>query len=273
MLEKPVVYSNYVKTLTTLCKKRGFRLQKIGVVACLPDRQACPPTCLPMRQKRRGHKKEYPIFAITFNNSPKIQRTICLVGGLHGEEPAGPLALLKFLQTFQPKKYPKTKIIILPVANPTGFDRGVRKNFLGWDINRHFFDKKLVAENKIICNFLKNEKIDILHTLHEDFERKEFYLYILEHKESGVAKKIIKFAKRFFPIYKKRLIEGCVAKDGVITYRLNKNLRTMTAEGSLENWAFYRGTPLVLATEAPIQTSLAKRIGFYIKLLNFLLRQ
>jgi len=155
MLEKLTIYSNYVKTLTVLCKKRGFRLQKIGSV---------------------GYKKEYPIFAITFNNSPKIQRTICLVGGLHGEEPAGPLALSKFLQTFQPRKYPKTKIIVLPVANPTGFDRGVRQNFLGWDVNRHFFDKRLVAENKIICNFLKNEKIDILHTLHEDYERKKFYL-------------------------------------------------------------------------------------------------
>lgn len=252
MLEKPVNYSNYVKILTALCKKRIFKLQKIGSV---------------------GHKKDYPIFAVTFNNNLKIQRTVCLVGGIHGEEPAGPLALLKFLKIFQPKKYPKTKIIILPVANPTGFDRGVRQNFLGWDINRHFFDKKLVAENKIIYNFLKKEKMDILYTLHEDFERKEFYLYILEHKESGVAKKVIKLAKQFFPIYKKRLIEGCVAKEGVITYRLNKKLRTMNAEGSLENWALYRGTPLVLATETPIQTSLTKRITFYIKALNLLIKQ
>lgn len=252
MPEKSVIYSNYVKKLTALCKKRGFGLQKIGSV---------------------GHKKEYPTFAVTFNNNLKTQCTVCLVGGLHGEEPAGPLALLKFLQTFRPKRYPKTKIIILPVANPSGFDRGVRQNFLGWDVNRHFFDKKLVAENKIICNFLKNEKMDILYTLHEDFERKEFYLYVLEHKESGVAKKVIKLAKHFFPIYKKRLIEGCVAKNGVITYRLNKKLRTMNAEGSLENWALWRGTPLVLATETPIQTSLVKRISFYIRLLSFLLKQ
>lgn len=252
MLEKLTIYSTYVKILTALCKKRGFKLQKIGVV---------------------DHKKEHPIFAITFNSDSKTQKTTCLVGGLHGEEPAGQLALLKFLETFQPQKHPKTKIIILPVANPTGFDRGVRQNFLGWDINRHFFDKRPVAENKIICNFLKNEEINILHTLHEDFERKEFYLYILEHKESGVAKKIIKLAKQFFPIYKKRLIEGCVAKDGEITYRLNKKLRTMKVEGSLENWAFRRGTPLVLATETPIQTSLTKRINFYIKALNLLLKQ
>ena len=60
---------------------------------------------------------------------------IFLSGTVHGNEPAGSLALTKYLKEgfFYDWKY---NFIIVPCVNPDGYERGIRENLKGVDLNR-----------------------------------------------------------------------------------------------------------------------------------------
>lgn len=145
-----------------------------------------------------GLKEDEQIFKVVIN--PDAKRTVCFMAGLHGDEEGGPYGALAFLESkFQ---VPKNKrVIIVPLANPTGFQNGKRKSADDRDINRHFFDKELKGECKCLWDALKHENIELFHTLHEDHELKNFYLYYTHHKE--LAEDLRELAKKYFDIYEK----------------------------------------------------------------------
>ena len=62
----------------------------------------------------------YPLYRLVIY--PEAQRTICLVAGIHGNEIAGPLAVLHLLQRstrILPRRF---RYVVYPVMNPSGFD-------------------------------------------------------------------------------------------------------------------------------------------------------
>ena len=62
-----------------------------------------------------------------------------IIGGIHGDEPAGFISALKLAQFI--KKNPSSiqnSVIIVPCINPDGLLRGTRVNGRGVDINRNF---------------------------------------------------------------------------------------------------------------------------------------
>src|SRR5688572_24827862 len=74
-----------------------------------------------------------PLLALTRRTSGPRPR-IYLSAGIHGDEPAGPLALLElftagFFDT-------RANWFICPLLNPSGFLRGTRENADALDLNR-----------------------------------------------------------------------------------------------------------------------------------------
>ena len=60
--------------------------------------------------------------------------------GIHGDEPAGPLAALKL---FQENRWPENaEIFLLPCLNPVGFTLNRRENADGVDLNRDYRNPK-----------------------------------------------------------------------------------------------------------------------------------
>jgi protein MpaA len=62
-----------------------------------------------------------------------------IIGGMHGDEPAGFISALKLAQFL--KRNPSTmhnRVIIVPCINPDGLSKGTRVNARGVDINRNF---------------------------------------------------------------------------------------------------------------------------------------
>ncbi len=232
-------YEKYIKKLKEVCIKNGIKLQKIGDV---------------------GKKKEYPMFKIVLGNSRK--KTVCFSGGIHGEEPAGPWAILEFMKHYNSKRYKDTKIILFPVANPYGFDRGIRRNFLNKDLNGHFCKSVLSGENKVLYNAVKNENIFFFHALHEDEGFKKFYLYNFEKKPEKIYRDIILLAKKYFPIDTRKRIYNDPAKNGLIINR---------PDGSFEDKMFRDGVPYSMCTETPEAHPLRKRIELNVKIMNVVL--
>ena len=56
--------------------------------------------------------------------------------GIHGDEPAGPLAALRLLQ--ENNWPPNAEIFLLPCLNPVGFTLNKRENADGIDLNRDY---------------------------------------------------------------------------------------------------------------------------------------
>jgi len=227
-------YKNYLRKLSAVCKKKKLDLIEIG---------------------RVGFKKEYPTYKIVINGKGK---TVCFSAGIHGYEIAGPWAILKFLEKLNVKKL-KNKLIIFPVANPTGFDKNQRLNWQKKNLNALFCRKKLIGENKILYETLEKEKVYFFHALHEDMDLKTFYLYNFEKKPEKVYRDIIKLAKKYFSIETSAKIYNDKAVDGLIINR---------KDGSFEDRMFREGVPYSMCTETPGKQPLKKRIEVSVKIME-----
>jgi protein MpaA len=76
------------------------------------------------------------IYSKQFGSGDKVT---LIIGGVHGDEPAGFISALKLAQFI--KRNPssiKNRVIIVPCINPDGLSKGTRTNGRGVDINRNF---------------------------------------------------------------------------------------------------------------------------------------
>ncbi|MFA4960926.1 MAG: DUF2817 domain-containing protein [Candidatus Pacearchaeota archaeon] len=218
--------------------------------------------------KKIGKVKNYPIFAIRNSNKNNL-KTLVFCAGIHGDEVAPGLAMVDFIRSFNFNSIKKLNVIFIPVANPVGFSLNRRRGYGGLDMNRHFSDKNLKGENKIIMDYLKKFKIYFFCSLHEDSDEDKFYLYGFEGVNGEIYKEIIKISKRFFGIktgcvrFKDRCLVGHNSKDGVIIIkRGDKN------DGSIESTLFEKGIPFLVCTETPMKQDMKERMSLNKKIMK-----
>ncbi len=135
--------------------------------------------------------------------------------GIHGDEPAGPLAALKLLQ--ENHWPPNAEIFLLPCLNPVGFTLNQRVNVEGIDLNRDYRHPKSTEVREHIAWLKRQPKFDLYLCLHEDWESHGFYLY--EQNPDGkisLAEKMIEAVKKVCPIDLSATIEGREARSGII---------------------------------------------------------
>jgi len=224
-------YNPYLKKLRPVCSQKKIKLIKLGTA------------------------NSFPLYQIILN--PSASKTVVFSAGIHGNEIAGPLAVIQFLKQFNQKKWSGLKIVIFPVANPAGFDNNDRLNHLRIDLNRQFCKRNLKNENKILFNSLK--KVFFFHAIHEDITVSSFYLYNFENKKEKIYRDIISIAKRYFPINKSSRIYKESAVNGLI-----RNQK----DGSFEDRMFRDKTPYSMCTETPGLQPLQKRVLLNVKIMN-----
>ena len=140
---------------------------------------------------------------------------IYLSAGIHGDEPAAPLAALRLLQENQ---WPENaEIFLLPCLNPVGFTLNKRENTGGLDLNRDYRNSKAAETHAHIAWLQRQPKFDLYLCLHEDWESHGFYLY--EQNPDGrpsLAEKMIEAVQAVCPIDQNQMIEGRPAQGGII---------------------------------------------------------
>lgn len=102
---------------------------------------------------------------------------VYLSSGIHGDEPAGPLAILELMRT----GFFCSSIhwIICPALNPDGLASQTRENAQGIDLNRDYFTQES-AEASAHSHWLDSIGTPVLFvSLHEDWETSGFYFYEL----------------------------------------------------------------------------------------------
>jgi hypothetical protein len=100
---------------------------------------------------------------------------VYLSAGIHGDEPAGPLALLGLLREGffnQPSHW-----LLCPALNPSGLAAFTRENAAGLDLNRDYWLRE-TPEVIAHTHWLNARPVpDLFISLHEDWETTGFYFY------------------------------------------------------------------------------------------------
>jgi hypothetical protein len=202
--------------------------------------------------------EEMKLFALTRNarTGTRDPKRVYLSAGIHGDEPAGPLAALQLLQE---NKWPEDlELWFCPCLNPIGFTVNSRENSRGIDLNREYLNT-VAEEIKAHVAWLERQpKFDLCLLMHEDWESHGFYLY--EQNPDGrrsLAEPMIEAVSKVCPVDPNEEIEGRPANGGIIRPNLDPRTRPQWPE------AFYmitHKTRQSYTLEAPSDYPLSTRV-------------
>ena len=182
---------------------------------------------------------------------------IYLSTGIHGDEPAGPLAALCLLQE---NKWPaNAELWFCPCLNPMGFVLNRRENDKGKDLNRDYRHLETAEVRAHIAWLQRQPQFDLCLCLHEDWESHGFYVYELNpENRPSLAEAMIARIAEVCPIDPSEIIEARPARGGIIRPNLDPHTRPQWAE------AFYlivNKTRLSYTLEAPSDFPLTTRVN------------
>src|ERR1051326_4687516 len=145
----------------------------------------------------------------------RSRKSIVLTAGIHGDEPAGVEAVLRFLERPLPGWAKGIRFLIFPCMNPYGFEHNTRNNYANLDINRQYRNSNLtevVAQKRVMAG----QRFDLHLAMHEDVDALGFYIYELSRENHQIAKRIVKKVSKVIPSDPRHVIEGRRARNGVI---------------------------------------------------------
>jgi hypothetical protein len=182
---------------------------------------------------------------------------IYISAGIHGDEPAGPLAARQLLN--EPAMLAGFDLWLCPCLNPAGFVLNRRENREGFDLNRQYRTPEASETAAHIEWLTRQPTFDLCLCLHEDWESHGFYLYELnpDHQPS-LAEAIVAGVGEVCPIDRSEVIEGRPALNGIIRPGIDPRSRPDWPE------AFFlitHKTRLSYTLEAPSDFPLATRVA------------
>jgi hypothetical protein len=201
-----------------------------------------------------GPDYELPVFTRV---SDQEKSRVYISTGIHGDEPAGPLAIQKLIEEDQ---WPSTvSLWVVPCLNMRGFDLNQRENSDGIDLNRDYRHLQTPEVRAHICWLEKQPPLDLCLCLHEDWEAGGFYLYEQnpEHRFS-LAEVMTRRVSEVCPVDPSPMIENRPATNGIIRPDLDIHKRPQWPE------AFYllmNKTRQTYTLEAPSDFALPVRMG------------
>jgi protein MpaA len=166
------------------------------------------------RIEKFGETPSGPLLALT-KRTVGPQPRIYLSSGIHGDEPAPPLALLRLLE----RGFFDERAIwfICPLLNPVGLVRGTRENADGLDLNRDYRDPASAEIRAHVAWLQRQPRFDLALIVHEDWEARGFYLYELNRtQQPSLAEPMLTAVRALCPIELAEQIDGFPASGGVI---------------------------------------------------------
>jgi protein MpaA len=144
---------------------------------------------------------------------------IGLFGAIHGDEPAGALALARFL--FELSQAPQVAesflLQVYPVCNPTGFEDNTRLSRRGLDLNREFWKGSAQAEVQILEQELRARHFQGLIQLHADDTSEGIYGFVRGHTlTENLLRPALCQAGQILPRNPNATIDGFAARDGIV---------------------------------------------------------
>jgi hypothetical protein len=209
------------------------------------------------RVERFGEIAGFPLFALT-KRTPGPRPRIYLSAGIHGDEPAPPLALLELIR--RGVLDARAVWFVCPLLNPVGFARRTRENAEGVDLNRDYKALRSL-EIQAHARWLKGQpNFEVAICVHEDWEAQGYYLYELNPaSRPSLARPMLDAAARHCPIETATIIDGrAIDEPGIIRPIADPLLRELWPE-SIYLRAHH--TQLGYTIESPSSRPLSERVG------------
>ncbi|MSU61902.1 MAG: DUF2817 domain-containing protein [Pedosphaera sp.] len=208
------------------------------------------------RQESILDTESYSLLAL-HRSSTAAHRRIYISSGIHGDEPAGPLAMRQLVkENFWPEL---ADIWLCPCLNPTGFPLNQRENSAGLDLNRQYLLPEAEEIRAHVRWLGKQPSFDVTICLHEDWESNGFYVYELNPENRlSHSEEIVRRVSEVCPIDMSPMIEGREAHGGIVRPSADPRSRPQWPE------AFYlltHKTRLSYTMEAPSDFPLGIRVA------------
>jgi predicted deacylase len=196
-------------------------------------------------------------------SEPHEEGGLTIVSGFHGEEPAGPVALLTFMDHVLGRaRTLDVPICIYPVMNPHGFDRTLRTTVDGHFTNAGFIHDldPTSPEAALLQDDLLAAPPHVFLDLHEDDREPRAYLYAFG--DPALARAVVDVTRLFLPVAEGPLghSPSLVAVEG--------QLRDLH-DGSSEDFMSHQpGVRASLAMETPSQRDLRLRVAVHVAVVD-----
>lgn len=228
----PLDPADFIPRFDAAARRAGFRAQAYGQI--------------------NGHS----LNAYT-KRTPGARPRIYLSSGMHGDEPAPPLALFRLMEEgFFDER---CTWFVCPMLNPTGFSLRTRENFGRIDLNRDY--KSLLAAEVLahVAWLRLQPRFDLVVCVHEDWEATGFYLYELNlGGHPSLAPAMLAAARAHSPVENAATIDGRPsAEPGIIRPVSDPALRDTWPEAL---YLAYQHSTLNYTLETASAQPLAQRV-------------
>lgn len=128
---------------------------------------------------KKTYSKNNNEIALIEQFNEKFDKTVLIIGVVHGDEPQGKFLIENYLNVSLPLKRDTrstNKLLFIPCLNPDGLALGKRENSNLVDINRNFptlnnkKDFSLEIETKFIIDIIEEFSPDIILTFHAPYK-------------------------------------------------------------------------------------------------------
>ena len=202
-----------------------------------------------------------PIHCVSWGNEG--QPLAWLTGGVHGDEPAGVEAVLRFLER---DAWPEgLAFVVIPCINPYGWIHNQRENAQAYDINWSYARDDAV-EVQIVKDIARGRRFEFFVDFHEDWESPGFYIYEIRRNGAAIAQDIAWQVAQICPLNYSTEIEGQPARSGVVYPDITKE-EAMRGQGiPLE--LFRHHTDHLITTETPTDLDMDTRVAAHLAVLD-----
>lgn len=213
-----------------------------------------------------GTIHDYPIYQFCLESLASAPKNILITGGVHGDEPAGVEAALRFLARDNIELLKQFSFVVIPCVNPYGYVHDTRENSDDVDINRSF-ETEEVSEVAIVKKALGQTQFSLAIDFHEDYEATGFYLYEGKRDEQYIGPEIANVVKSIGPIDAED--SGEDAPD--IAQGVYKVASEWGTQG-LAPYLLHFHSKHVIITETPTAWSLEQRAALHLGVLDTALK-
>lgn len=154
------------------------------------------------------------LLELELTGAPQTPRCY-LSAGIHGDEPAGPLAVAALLEDIG--CWAGWQAVCFPALNIWGLQQGCRQSEDGNDLNRDYARARSGTTVRHLEQMRHLRHCRVAICLHEDWEAGGSYLYYL-HRDGSVvrAREVLAAMARHIPTETAAQIDGRSAEEGLI---------------------------------------------------------
>ena len=232
-------------------------------------------------------ERRYVLYSARCGQRTDKLPAILVSGGVHGDEPAGVYAALRFLNDVAPRYVDHFTFLTLPCLNPSGFEQGALETMSGANLNRLFGVRAAQPEVRAVEDWLQTQATGFLATfdLHEtrpDYRGEGFveadnprgcYLYeTTAATERRIGRKLIDALPGDVEICREPRIYLDENSDGVVFYPEACHNPVYKQATTFDGYLNGRYTSHSFTTETPTGWPLDKRVDVHLRWLDHALQ-